>query len=500
MKTEANHIVVSHLLRCGLALLILTCAVNGALQDGGDKPSKDKDTKAASEEQDDRITAIVNGDVHTVTNGVMRRATVLIEGDKIKAVGTDVEVPEDAEIIDASGMVVTPGFISMRMSRVGISSRSGSREKPEDLLDPFDSDVKLALAVGITTGCLQVSGRRSSFRRRSEDGLYPGLDPDVPSIVESFDNHNPDFGDPNTALCPCCGLPILPTEPITEPKPQPIAPQKDVVIKMSAGELDGMLLSSEAFFNVTSGALQGATNKKQWRETIQKAREYLKAAEAHKKKTAAGEKDRPPRKPVSDEVLRLVQREIPLRISADSVTSIREMIELAEELEYDLVIDSAIEGWVIPDELARAGISVVITPRRRRQPELAREDVSGSSIELSGTLEQSGVPFAVAPLSSSISLNGLAGRDLTSLPLEAAFAVRGGCSNTTALEALTIVPARMLKLQDRIGSIEPGKDADLLILNGQPLDYRTYVETALVNGSVVYVRSKDRVLPVYYDR
>ncbi|MDP6060521.1 MAG: amidohydrolase family protein, partial [Pirellulaceae bacterium] len=110
---------------------------------------------------------------------------------------------------------------------------------------------------------------------------------------------------------------------------------------------------------------------------------------------------------------------------------------------------------------------------------------------------RAGVPFAVAALSSSISLNGLAGRDLTSLPLEAAFAIRGGCSEATALAALTIVPARLLGLQDRLGSIEKGKDADLIILDGPPLDYRSYVETAIVSGKVRYDRVKDHVYPVF---
>src|SRR6185436_9100079 len=119
-------------------------------------------------------------------------------------------------------------------------------------------------------------------------------------------------------------------------------------------------------------------------------------------------------------------------------------------------------------------------------------NTTGSSIESSGIFERTGVRFAITALSNSVSLNGLAGRDLTSLPLEAAFAVRGGCSESTALAALTMVPAKLLGLADRCGSIEEGKDADLLILNGPPLDYRTYVETALVSGNVSYERAKDR--------
>ena len=132
---------------------------------------------------------------------------------------------------------------------------------------------------------------------------------------------------------------------------------------------------------------------------------------------------------------------------------------------------------------------------RCRRPSPGKEDSSGGSIETSAHLEKAGVAFAVAPLNTSVSLDGIPGRDLTSLAIEAAFAVRGGCSEQTALEALTINPARMLGLADRIGSIEEGKDADLLILDGPPLDYRTYVETAVVGGRIYYDRDRDKIYP-----
>lgn len=453
------------------------------------------ETQSASD--DERITAIVGGDVVTVTREVVRRGTVLIQDGRILKVGRGIRIPDGARVIDASGQVVVPGFVSMTTRGVGTSGTPDSKDKLADQLDPFDDNIRIALGVGITTACVQTSSSRGRSRRRAEDALFPGLDPQLTELDVQESEFNPDFGDPNTSLCPCCGLPVLPTEPIERTPPEPIEPQSNAVIKMTAGRLDGMLVTEEAFCHVTPGALTGALNRHQWRQTIASARDYLKQQAEHEEQTADGKRSSPPRKPVSDEILSLVKKEIPLRVAARNVAEMRDMIDLAKELDYRLVLDDVIEGWVIPDELAEAGVSVVMTPRQRRQAEFAQEDSTGSSIELSRTLEDSGVPFAVAPLSSSISLNGLAGRDLTSLPLEAAFAVRGGCSEQAALEALTIVPARMLGLEDRIGSIEEGKDADLLILNGQPLDYRTYVETALVNGHVVYERSVDRVFPVY---
>ena len=160
-------------------------------------------------------------------------------------------------------------------------------------------------------------------------------------------------------------------------------------------------------------------------------------------------------------------------------------IKLAKELDYDLILDGVHEAWLVAGELSAAKVQTVLTPRSRRRPNPGKEETTGSSIETSGTLEKAGVPFAVAPLSPSVSLDGIPGRDLTSLALEAAFAVRGGASEQTALAAVTITPARLLGLAERIGSIEEGKDADLLILDGPPLDYRTYVEKAYVGGKVI---------------
>jgi imidazolonepropionase-like amidohydrolase len=440
------------------------------------------------------IIAIVGGDVHTVTREVIRRGTVLMQGDKILDVGQDIKIPKGATIIDAAGKHVTPGFIAMRMSRVGIgfgSSGSGLA----DSLNPFDRNIKFALGVGITSGAVSLGSSGRSGRRRAPNDRFLGLEPE--DFLNEDPEFNPDFGDGNNETCPCCGLPILPTEPITPSTPSAVSPTKYAVIKLSYGELEPMLVTQTPFFAISSSSLTGSLNRHTWRASIAKARAYLKAQAAHEAIVKSGKKSTPPRKTVTDDYIRLVKRETYLRTDANSAESIRGMIALSRELDYKLMLDGVVEGWLTATELGKADVPVIITPRTRRFAARGKEDSSGSSIETSGILEKAGVPFAIAALSSSISLNGLAGRDLTSLPLEAAFAVRGGCSESTALAALTIVPARLLGLQDRLGSIEKGKDADILILDGPPLDYRTYVETAIVSGKVRYDRVKDHVYPVF---
>ena len=99
---------------------------------------------------------------------------------------------------------------------------------------------------------------------------------------------------------------------------------------------------------------------------------------------------------------------------------------------------------------------------------------------------------------NTVSLDGVdGGRDLTGLPSRRHSPCAADVARIPRLAALTIIPARMLHLENRIGSIEEGKDADLLILNGPPLDYRTYVQTALVGGKVCYDRNQDRVYPTF---
>lgn len=505
------------LLSLSVALACSTAiAAPKPFQTEGDKSSKDaaaKDTEKKEEkkseekpetssEADSNILAIVGGDIITVTRETIRNGIILIEDGEIKAVGRKVEIPENAKRIDATGMTITPGFVALNMSGVGLNASSDSKEKYEDALDPFDRNISLCLGVGITTGCIEVSGSRGGGRRNYPTDSFPiterflGFDPD-PSALEGMKSETErDYGEA-ISLCPCCGLPILPTEPISTPAPTPITPRDNAVIKMSFGKLDGMLVAESVFMDLTPGSLTGALNQHTWRKQLQQARDYIKAQAEHEKATAAGKKQQPPRKPVPDGIINLVKGEVALRISANSKSAITEQVLLAKELDYDIVIEGGSEAWTVVDELSSVSAGVVYTPRRRSDPQFGEEKTSGTWVETPRVLQDSGVPFALAALSNSISLNGLAGRDLTSLPLEAAFAVRGGASERTALAALTIVPAKMMGLDDRIGSIEVGKDADLLILNGNPLDYRTYVETAVVDGRVVYERSVEKVLPVY---
>jgi imidazolonepropionase-like amidohydrolase len=454
-----------------------------------DEAGKAKKAPAKKVDQH-KVLALVGGDIYTVSKEVIHGGTVLVKDGKILKVGQDLQIPEGAAVVDVKGKYITPGFVALSMAGVGLRQAGGGpgggggggggaggrTPRLADSLDPYDRNIKFCLGVGITTGCIELGGGGGGRFGRSED----------------------EADDQEPQVCPCCGLAILPREPIGPTIPTVPTARRHAVVKMSYGQMDGMLVSENPFHHIPGSGFAGAMNHFNWRENIRQAHKYLKDLAEHEKAVKAGEDSQPPRKSVSDDLIRLVKHEIPLRTDASSVSQIRDMLKLAKELDYNLLLENPYEAWMIPDELAEAKASVVFTPRLRRRAAPGREDTSGSSIELAGYLEKTGVPFAVVTQKNNVSMDGVdGGRDLTGFALEAAFAVRGGCSEKTALAALTINPAKMLGLDSRIGTIDAGKDADLLVLNGPPLDYRSYVETAYVGGKVAYERNTDRVYPTF---
>ena len=272
MKTK----LITHSIRTALTLSVIALACVTA---GAEDKTSDKEEKKDKPE----IVAIVGGDIHTVTGPRVRKGTILIEDGKIKEIGQSVEIPEDAKIIDAKGKTVTPGFVAINMSRVAVGRTPTGKEKLVDGLNPFDRNLKYALGVGITSGCIELSESGGRFGRRAEGTpreIYPGLEEPVEEFVtESM----MDFGDLDTALCPCCGLPVLPTEPITATPPAAPRPRKMAALKMSFGDLDSMLMSEEVFYSVSPGALNGALAKHNFRKNLKIARE---AIEAEKKKAS----------------------------------------------------------------------------------------------------------------------------------------------------------------------------------------------------------------------
>lgn len=395
-------------------------------------------TEAGKPEKKPVYTALTGGDIYTVTRGMLKTGTLLLKDDKIFKVGAAVDLPEGTTKIEVTGKRILPGFVAAQIHGLGLSPGTG---KIADLLDPFGESVKLALAGGITTAYVEPGA--------GAGGVFGGsAAPAVPGAV----------------------------------------------IKMSYGILEGMLLVEPASVSLASWMTGTPSERFDLRETLLKARAHLEKERDFERrrsenKLKPGETPPRPAAPLETYV-RLLKGEIPARLSAPHVDDLRHALDLIQEFKFKAILADVIEGWTIPEEISRARASVLVEVRAKEHAPKNAVRPAGSSIEQAAILRRTGVKFALLPPNQNVGTGGTAGRDYLTLPLEGAFAIRGGLDEQTALESITITAAEICGVDGRVGSIEEGKDADLVVLDGDPFDYRTFVEMTFVNGRLLYEKSK----------
>jgi len=377
----------------------------------------------------EKVTAIQGGDLYTITDGIIKNGTILIEDGKISDIGQNIEVPKDAKVIDARGKIVMPGL-------VGINAQAGVISYPDitkiaDSLDPFDFSVSLALASGITTAMVS-AGRPSG--------------------------NNPLIGE-------------------------------TAVIKTSYGDLDQMLVKESVVQQVMISN-RDWLRKTTFKQNLQKAQSYLRKVAEYQQAKDKNKIEEPKKPRGLDEYIQLLQREVPAVVVASTVDDILAALELVDEFGIRLILADAVEAWIVAEDIAKRDVRVVITPRQKQRPNEDISGPSGSNLENAAILKKAGVKLAVIPPSTYFETWGVVGRDMMALPMEAAFAVSGGLDEQTALEAITITAAEIIGVADRVGSLQVGKDADIIILDGHPFHHKTFVETTLVNGKVLYEKSK----------
>ena len=269
------------------------------------------------------------------------------------------------------------------------------------------------------------------------------------------------------------------------------------VTKLVHGSLEDLTIRPKSFSRINY-SYRNSRGRKDLRQAFDRVLEHLRALERHEEEKKENPEAKPPEdkwiKGVFAVVRSLLTGESKALVRTRSIAEIQEYSSLARKYGFDIVFEGAEEGWIDPGALSRCGASAIISPRSRvnADDELNRE--SGSSIENGKILHDAGVPLVIIPGSTGIALWGLAGRDLSHLPLEAAFAVRGGLPEQVAIEAITIEPARLLGVADRVGSLEVGKDSDFIITDGDLLDYMTLVRWAIVNGKIQYDKEKEGIL------
>lgn len=174
-------------------------------------------------------------------------------------------------------------------------------------------------------------------------------------------------------------------------------------------------------------------------------------------------------------ILRVLRREVPMRAHAHRADDIQSAVRVAEEFGVDLVVEHCTEGHLIADYLAGKGIPVIIGPLDTSKTKV---ELRNATMDGAGRLEEAGVSFALmtdAPV-----------KKIGSLVDDVRNCVRHGVSRRAALAAVTEVPARIMGLSGRIGSLRPGSDADMAVFEGDPFDFMSRVRATLVDGVPVH--------------
>jgi imidazolonepropionase-like amidohydrolase len=373
--------------------------------------------------------------------------TVLLDAGKIVAVEEPgFAVPAGAEVVDAAGKWVLPGFIDAH-AHVGLveeaegwAGRDGNEStrpvtasvRALDAINPYDQGFRDAIGGGV----LAV-------------------------------NVNPGSGNPiggQTVALKCWGR-VVDQMVLREPSG----------VKSALGENPKRTFGDR---HETPSTRLG---------TAAVIREAFTAAGNYLAKLAAAE-DQPPadRKPVDrdlglEALGRVLRREIPWRQHCHRADDIATAIRLSREFGYELVIDHGTEAHLLADLIAAQSIPVIIGPLFTSR---SKVELRNRSLANPGRLAAAGVTIAITTDHPVVPINFLIH--------QASLAVKEGLDARTALRAVTINPARILGVADRIGSLEPGKDADLVIWSGDPLDVTSRAERAYQDGREIYAYDYDR--------
>jgi imidazolonepropionase-like amidohydrolase len=404
------------------------------------------------------MIAIVNGKVMTVTQGTLEHGTVLVEGGRIIAVGEDIEIPEDAEIYDATDKVVTPGLIDAHC-HVGVFPDGIGWEYSDgnEMTDPITPHL------------------------RALDAVHPD-DPAFKELVAA--------GVTTVLTGPGSGNLIGGQWVCLKTPPKPSVEQMVLLepagMKMALGENPKRVYGEQKKAPSTrmgnAATLRAALVDAQ--NYMAKWKRYDEDLAAYEAKVEAGDEEaKPPQQPERDLKLealaRVLRREMKARVHAHRADDMLTAIRIAEEFDLDLTLEHATEGYKIADVLAAKGIPVTAGPILFSRVKYELKDMTPKN---PGLMAKAGVKVAIQTDEMSA---------VKYLPINAALAVREGMPEEEALKAITIYPAQVIGVSDRVGSLEPGKDADVVVFAGHPFDYRSVVELVLVDGQVAYMRERE---------
>ncbi len=387
-------------------------------------------------------TLIRDAVILTVTNGTIERGSILIEDGRIVALGANVQAPEDAEIIDATGRYVTPGIVDCHSHIAADSINEGSipvssMVSVQDVLDPQDISIYRALAGGVTTANI----------------LHGSANP---------------IGGQTVVLKMRWGKTA--NEMVFE----------DAMpgIKFALGE-NPKRSNSRNRSELHPNTRQGVNDV--IRQAFLEAKAYQALKQAYEQAQAAGRVAIPPRRDLRlDPLVEILEGERLVHVHSYRADEILAMIRLADEIGFKIAtLQHVLEGYKVAKEIAAHGAGASTF-----------SDWWAYKIEAGDAIPHNAAIMVRKGV--LVSINSDSGEEMRHLPHEAAKTMKwGGLNETEALALVTINQAKQLRIENRVGSIEVGKDADLVIWDGPPLSVYSKVLTTFVDGEIYFDRTVD---------
>ena len=392
-------------------------------------------------------TAIAGGRVVPIEGEPVDGGTVLMRDGKIAAVeGPGFAVPDGADVVDATGKWVLPGFIDAHV-HAGVHEEAGgwAGQDTNERTSPVTAQVRALDAIN-----------------PADLGFRDAISGGVLAVNVNPGSANPIGG--QTVAIKCWGRTV---DEMVLREPAGLKSALGENPKRVYGERNETPSTRLGIAAVIRGAFVDAVNY-----------QAKLAAAANDSGSGSG----PVERDLKLEALgRVLRREIPWRQHCHRADDIATAMRIAREFGYDLVIDHGTEAHLLADQIAAASIPVVIGPLLTSRSKL---ELRNRSLANPGRLAAAGVTIAITTDHPVVPIHFLIH--------QATLAVKEGLDPVTALRAVTINPARIIGCADRIGSLSVGKDADLVIWSGDPLDVMSRAERAYSGGHEIYRYDYDR--------
>jgi imidazolonepropionase-like amidohydrolase len=396
----------------------------------------------------ERAVAIRGGTVIPIDGAVIQNGTVVLRGGKIVAVGANVSIPSGAEIVDARGKYVLPGLVDA-MTSIGFAGSDLNENS-----NPVTPELR-------------------AFEAYNPFGIFGTGKPGPLRNVEMLS------GGVTTLYIASADATLISGQ--------------GAVLKTAGNTLDALVVREPASMDMTLGEPPKRPARAANRDPATRMAEVamIRQALIKAQEYAANRPQNPnaPRDLGMEALGKLLKKEFPARIQATSARDIRTAMGLQQEFGFDLVIDGAAAAMTHKEELARRKIPVVLG--QVTHPYISNEEIPNKDDyppvdeRTPGQLVAAGVKVAIASFSRAFGSLAPAGTGKW-LMLDAAVAAGYGMPEPDILRAVTLTPAEILGVADRVGSLTAGKDADVIVLDGPPLSIKTWVERVYVNGELVH--------------